>query len=132
MEEIDKVGLGFAEFISQLLHETFEATLSTQQYQAEKYIELSESLNLSVENMFSRYFDDSDISNWIDQTFGHDVLNKAIKSEHIELLNSIGITENLQKNRKLSEENKTILISSAKTAIVNKRRELIEILVNKM
>jgi hypothetical protein len=47
MENFSEVGLGFSEFVGQLLQETFDATLSAQNHQLEKYRELQEALNLS-------------------------------------------------------------------------------------
>jgi|GEM_PF-4220774 len=46
MEDFSRVSLGFAEFVAQLLHETFDAVLSAQNYQLEKYSELEKALSI--------------------------------------------------------------------------------------
>lgn len=46
MANFQEVSLGFAEFVSQLIQETFDAVLSSQNYQLEKYAELQSRLSL--------------------------------------------------------------------------------------
>lgn len=55
MEDFKEVSLGFAEFVSQLIQETFDAVLSSQNYQLEKYAELEAKMNLP-NNVFAEYY----------------------------------------------------------------------------
>ncbi|MBK8260474.1 MAG: hypothetical protein IPK80_03950 [Nannocystis sp.] len=47
MDELRDVGLGFAEFVGQLLCETFDAVLNAQQHQIQRRLELVEALAMS-------------------------------------------------------------------------------------
>ena len=49
MSEFKQVSLGFAEFVGQLLNETFEATLEAQQHQLRRVAELEAALTLPDE-----------------------------------------------------------------------------------
>ena len=57
MSDFSEVSLGFAEFVSQLLEETFDATLSAQHHQMEQYAALLQSLDMSSEDFYNEYFD---------------------------------------------------------------------------
>lgn len=83
MSDFSKVGLGFAEFVSQLLQETFDATLSAQNYQVEKYLELEKALSLS-ENLFKeRYLTDEDISAAELEVFGVSLQNQMTLNDDL-------------------------------------------------
>lgn len=58
MANFSEVGLGFAEFVALLLQETFDATLSAQNYQIEKFVELEKSLGLSNERFKELHLND--------------------------------------------------------------------------
>ncbi|WP_405221841.1 hypothetical protein [Dokdonia sp. Asnod1-B02] len=62
MENFSEVGLGFSEFVGQLLQETFDATLSAQNHQLEKYRELQEALNLSYDAFKKDYLNEEMIA----------------------------------------------------------------------
>lgn len=53
--DFSKVSLGFAEFVSQLIHETFDAILDSQNYQLDKYLELDSALNMPT-NLYRKKF----------------------------------------------------------------------------
>lgn len=53
--DFTKVSLGFAEFVSQLIHETFDAILDSQSYQLDKYLELEKALNTPANLYFENY-----------------------------------------------------------------------------
>jgi hypothetical protein len=53
--DFSKVSLGFAEFVSQLIHETFDAILDSQNYQLDKYNELESALNTPNSLFMNKY-----------------------------------------------------------------------------
>lgn len=65
METMKEVSLGFAEFVSQLLHETFDAIMDTQNYQLEKYQELEKMLKLNDEAFKSTFITKEEIDDRI-------------------------------------------------------------------
>ncbi len=76
-----KVSLGFAEFVSQLVHETFDAIVDSQNYQLEKYLELEEALATSSEDLFrSKYVSEEEIQVFILKNIGFSL------SDHNELI----------------------------------------------
>ena len=70
MQNIQEVSLGFAEFVSQLIQETFEAILSSQNYQLERYAELQGRLNLPNEAYRTAYNIDDKVGERVQQYFG--------------------------------------------------------------
>jgi len=69
------VGLGFAEFVAQLLRETFEATLSAQNHQIEKYREMTGALNLPAGRFAENYIDENEILEREADIFGQTLSN---------------------------------------------------------
>ncbi len=57
MADFQYVSLGFAEFVGQLLTETFEATVNAQQYQLRRYAELQAAIDLPDEQFLQQYID---------------------------------------------------------------------------
>ena len=70
MAEFSKVSLGFAEFVSQLLHETFDAVLSAQNYQLEKYSALEKALGISTRDFRESFVNDDEIKEKEVELFG--------------------------------------------------------------
>lgn len=63
MSDFQYVGLGFAEFVGQLMTETFEATLNAQQYQLRRFMELQDAIDLPDEQFLQQYVEDDTILN---------------------------------------------------------------------
>ncbi len=57
MSDFQYVSLGFAEFVGQLLTETFEATINAQQYQLRRYTELQAAIDLPDEQFLLQFID---------------------------------------------------------------------------
>ena len=57
MSDFQYVSLGFAEFVGQLLTETFEATINAQQYQLRRYAELQAAIDLPDEQFLLQFID---------------------------------------------------------------------------
>lgn len=70
MQNIQEVSLGFAEFVSQLIQETFDAILSSQNYQLERYAELQGRLDLSTDAYRQAYGIDEKVEDRMVQYFG--------------------------------------------------------------
>jgi hypothetical protein len=70
MQNIQEVSLGFAEFVSQLIQETFDAILSSQNYQLERYAELQGRIDLPNANYRQVYNVGSRVPDRIQQFFG--------------------------------------------------------------
>ena len=68
--DFSKVSLGFAEFVSQLLHETFDAVLSAQNYQLEKYSEFEKALSISNESFKVLYVTDGELESRETELYG--------------------------------------------------------------
>lgn len=96
MVEFSKVSLGFAEFVSKLLHETFDATLSIQQYQLEKFLELEEALNLSTSKFQELYINSEEI----EDRESEDVNIKEIEDRENEIFGVI-LEHKMQVSQKL-------------------------------
>jgi len=57
VSDFQYVSLGFAEFVGQLLTETFEATINAQQYQLRRYAELQAAIDLPDEQFLLQFID---------------------------------------------------------------------------
>lgn len=78
MADFSKVSLGFAEFVSQLLHETFDAVLSAQNYQLEKYSALEKALGTSTLKFKELYITDDEIKEKEIEFFGAALMENMI------------------------------------------------------
>lgn len=78
MADFSKVSLGFAEFVSQLLHETFDAVLSAQNYQLEKYSALEKALGISTPEFKESYITDEEIKEKEIELFGAALVENMI------------------------------------------------------
>ena len=76
MEDFKEVSLGFAEFVSQLIQETFEAILSSQNYQLEKYLEIESKLNLPNEKFIEEFITVEQIDNKEILFFGFELVKQ--------------------------------------------------------
>lgn len=85
-----KVSLGFAEFVSQLIHETFDAILDSQNYQIDKYLGLEKALNTSNTEFEKKYLSPEEIKEHIQTEVGFDLKpNMALTDEQIGTLSFI-------------------------------------------
>ena len=85
-----KVSLGFAEFVSQLIHETFDAILDSQNYQIDKYLELEKALNTSNTEFAKKYLSPAEINENIVDEVGFELkTNMTLTDEQIGTLSNI-------------------------------------------
>lgn len=85
--DFSKVSLGFAEFVSQLIHETFDAILDAQSYQLEKYSELENALTLSNKLFRKKYISDAEFLGFQEENLGFSPQkNSALSENNIDVL----------------------------------------------
>lgn len=130
MSDFSKVSLGFAEFVSQLLHETYDASLSAQNYQLEKHSELEKALSLSTEKFIESYVSDEEIKEKEHEVFGGELqrgmpLNEeqvTIVEEYIPDYKELKILE----GNKITGENMDLLRTIAPDMIVEERKDKLQ------
>jgi hypothetical protein len=135
MEDFSKVSLGFAEFVSQLLHETFDAVLSAQNYQLEKYSELEKALSISTSTFKELYISDDEIKTKEIEIYGASIIEGMTVSG--DLLSAIKQqVENYDQQKMivqgaLTKEGAAILEQLAVEAIASGKKADIRLLINK-
>jgi hypothetical protein len=83
---LTKVSLGFAEFVSQLVHETFDAIVGSQFYQIDKYAELLAVLN-TPNNLFRvKYISDEEFKNFQEMYLGFIAKSNLVVDTKMEVL----------------------------------------------
>lgn len=88
--DYSKVSLGFAEFVSQLIHETFDAILDSQNYQIDKFLSLERALNTSLIDFKNKYLTDEEINEYIFDEIGFELKeNISLTSEQALILSNI-------------------------------------------
>ena len=88
--DFSKVSLGFAEFVSQLIHETFDAILDSQNYQIDKYLGLEKALNTANNEFAKKYLSPEEINEHILDEVGFELkANMILTDEQIGTLSTI-------------------------------------------
>lgn len=88
--DFSKVSLGFAEFVSQLIHETFDAILDSQNYQIDKYLGLEKALNTANIEFAKKYLSPEEINEHILDEVGFELkANMILTDEQIVSLSYI-------------------------------------------
>lgn len=88
--DFSKVSLGFAEFVSQLIHETFDAILDSQNYQIDKYLGLEKALNTANIEFEKKYLSPEEIKEHILDEVGFELkANMILTDEQIGTLSYI-------------------------------------------
>ncbi len=132
MAEFKEVSLGFAEFVSQLIQETFDAILSSQNYQLEKYLELQNKLKLSNQAFKKNYISNDDIEDRIIEFFGFKVDEQMLVNEELSLFleNTFEADQNLVNNKKLTSIGYESIYDYITNLIIEERKELLNTLIN--
>lgn len=133
MEDFSKISLGFAEFVSQLLHETFEATLSAQSYQLEKYIEIENILKLPNKRFFDLYLDSDLLEQKTLDIFGVKVENQMpLLPETIAIIeNTFDDIGGFVKSGKLTNVGLNAINEYVRDILVNERKGTFQNIINK-
>lgn len=133
MEDFGKVGLGFAEFVSQLLHETFDATLSAQNYQAEKLLELEKALGYSPARFQEVFVSDEALDEKETELFGSSlVANMTVGPALLQTIS--GLFEDFSSivvNKKLTVFGYETLRQMVLEAVVSEKKDRLRLLLNK-
>ncbi|MBI1937945.1 MAG: hypothetical protein HYS25_07450 [Ignavibacteriales bacterium] len=131
----DKVSLGFAEFVSQLLHETFDAVLSAQNYQLEKYSEFEKALSLSSRQFKELYISDDEINEKEIKIFGVSIKDKIqitgdLMTSIKEVVKDFDVEKGIEKN-KLTNSGAAILEQKTIELLADEKKEKLRQLINK-
>lgn len=133
MANFNQVSLGFAEFVSQILHETFEATLSAQNHQLEKYLELENSLKLSKNRFKELFLTDDSLLEREQDIFGVRLEKSMVLSNDtistIELLSDD--SANIISGGKLTQNGFDKLKEIVLDNLVEERKNLVQEIINK-
>ncbi len=102
MPDFKEVSLGFAEFVSQLIQETFDAMVSASIYQMERYAELVGNVSMANDLYAKKFFTEEEISKQAEEYFG------------VEINLQTTVDENLQRLLEENFENYNLLFSKKK------------------
>ena len=135
METMKEVSLGFAEFVSQLLHETFDAILSSQNYQLERIVELRRSMHITEAEFKSKHVTADDILTKKIELIGFVPKDGDSVSEEWKTL----LTENSDSTENFWTDEKVITSSGlaafeliVEGFVVNEKKQLLLYALNKM
>lgn len=133
MSDFKEVSLGFAEFVSQLIQETFDAILSSQNYQLEKYAELESKLNLPHDIYINTFVGMEQVQAKMLEFFGFKIEKKMIVDDELNkfILENIESTENLVFNKKLTNAGFNSIMFYIENLIVESEKSIINTLINK-
>jgi len=133
MEDFGEVSLGFAEFVSQLLQETFDATLSAQSYQLEKISELESSLNLPNERFREMYLSEDMLLEKELDIFGAKLINQMeLSSDVMDIIEGLfDDTSSIVIAGKLTNEGLNKLQAYVLESLVAERKNALRGLINK-
>ena len=133
MENFSPVSLGFAEFVSQLIQETFEATLSAQNYQIEKYTELVNSLSLSDERFKEMYLSDDSLVEKELNIFDVIIVAKmSVKEDLFNIIEEIfETTKGIVYQKRLTIDGAKKLKEYVLDSLITERKNILETVINK-
>lgn len=88
--DFSKVSLGFAEFVAQLVHETFDAILDAQSYQIDKYLGFEKALNTPNSEFAAKYLTTEEINEYMLAELGFELKDyTALTKDQIVILSEI-------------------------------------------
>lgn len=133
MADFKEVSLGFAEFVSQLIQETFDAILSSQNYQIEKYAELESKLNLPNKMFIESFISNDEIESKKYEYFGVKIEKQMVVSEdlNIFLTETFESNQNMVFNKKLTNAGYDSITEFISTMLVEERKTILNTLINK-
>ena len=133
MADFKEVSLGFAEFVSQLIQETFDAILSSQNYQLEKYAELESKLNLPNKVFIENFISIEQIEAKKLEFFGFKIEKQMKVDETLNnfIAENLDSTQNLVFNNKLTILGFELITTFIENIIVEKQKNILNTLINK-
>ena len=133
MEDFKEVSLGFAEFVSQLIQETFEAILSSQNYQLEKYLEIESKLNLPNEKFIKEFINVEQIDNKEVLFFGFKLVKQMKIDDNLKefIIKEFGELTNIVYKSKLTVNGYTEIRKFITNLIITEQKDILNHLLNK-
>jgi len=133
MADFKEVSLGFAEFVSQLIQETFDAILSSQNYQLEKYVELQSRLDLPHNVFVDNFIGSEQVEAKKLEFFGFKIDKQMVVDENFEsfLKDNFDSQENLVFNKKLTTAGFDSITFYIENILVESQKNIINTLINK-
>ena len=133
MSDFKEVSLGFAEFVSQLIQETFDAILSSQNYQLEKYAELESRLNLPHNIFVDNFIGNEQVEAKKIEFFGFKIERQMIIDDNLNsfISENFNSTENLVFNKKLTNSGFDSITYYIENLLVESQKNIINTLINK-
>jgi len=133
--EISKVSLGFAEFVSQLIHETFDAILSAQNYQLTKFAELEHALQMPDSQFRKNYIAEEAFTAFQQTQLGFiPVLNYSLTTADLQLLQALLPPEELKSaapKNKLTEAGVRAINAALEAKLVATERSKLTTILNR-
>lgn len=132
MENFKEVSLGFAEFVSQLIQETFDAIMSSQNYQLERYTELESKLNMPNSVFIENYISNEEINSRKHEYFGVEIKKQMTVDEDLKqfLNNNFESNQNLVFNKKLTNAGFNTITTYISNLLVEERKSMLNTLIN--
>lgn len=132
MEDFKEVSLGFAEFVSQLIHETFDAIIESQNYQLEKYAELNSKLLLSDDAFKTQFISNELIEQrTIDLLGFKPVMQMPVNDSFASFLsNTFETDKNLVFNKKLTTLGFETIMQYVSMIVVKEQKEKLNAILN--
>jgi hypothetical protein len=133
MSDFKEVSLGFAEFVSQLIQETFDAILSSQNYQLEKYVELESKLNLPDRVFVENFITKEEVETKKIEFFGFNIQKQMVVDESLNnfLFENFDSSQNLVFNNKLTNLGYDSITIFIENLIVENQKNILNSLINK-
>lgn len=132
--DFSKVSLGFAEFVSQLIHETFDAILDSQNYQLDKYIELESALNTPNSLFMDKYISKEEYIDFQIAFLGFTpIKNIQLTQTNIDLISSViekDMIEKLIQKNQLTEFGLKYLMEMCLIKLVETKKSKLRTLLN--
>lgn len=132
MQNFKEVSLGFAEFVSQLIQETFDAILSSQNYQLEKYAELESKLNLPDALYRESFISNEHIEDKMLSYFGFKVEKQMIVDQEFNDFISENFDAGLKvvHNKKLTNIGLELITDFIADLLVTQQKSILSTLIN--
>lgn len=132
MENFKEVSLGFAEFVSQLLQETFEAVLSAQNFQIEKYHELAKALSLPNEIFVEQFISETQLLEKEIDFFGFQIKKHMGVDKAFEdfLIAQFETLDRIVHSQRLTTEGYENIKSFIVNLLVEEKKEILNQLLN--
>ncbi|MTB53489.1 hypothetical protein [Lewinella sp. W8] len=127
--EYEKVSLGFAEFTAKLIEESFEAILSSQQYQIERYLRLTESLD--ADEPISGLVKEEEVDEEIRSRFGS-LLSRGMVLSNEESDRLAGLPEpvNLPGGERINAEGEAAIRAIITDLVYERKTEVLRTMIN--